>query len=198
MVSVRARIQVPLESGDSTEFVTFDGLAGDPDHFAVVFHPQRVAAQPAPWVRVHSECITGDLFGSLRCDCGSQLDEARWLFCEEGGILLYLRQEGRGIGLKRKLDAYLLQDQGLDTFQANLELSLPRDAREFSCAAQMLRALGHDRIRLLTNNQRKERELAAHGITVAEIRRTRQYITAHNARYLQAKQEQDGHVFLAA
>jgi GTP cyclohydrolase II len=119
-------------------------------------------------VRLHSECLTGDVLGSERCDCGPQLREAVERIAEEGGLLLYLRQEGRGIGLYAKIEAYALQDAGLDTYEANLALGYGTDERDYTAAAQMLGALGVDRLALLSNNPDKAAQLARHGITVAE------------------------------
>ena len=149
-------------------------------------HPD--GSRPA-LVRLHSECLTGDIFASARCDCGKQLHEAIDLLSEEGGILLYLRQEGRGIGLYAKLDAYRLQDKGIDTYTANRWLNLPEDARNYTVGARMLQALGVERIRLMTNNPDKVAQLIAAGIDVAEIRRTGVYVTDTNRAYLQAKFE---------
>src|SRR5690606_14203700 len=120
------------------------------EHFAVGFGKWK--EQPTPLARIHSECLTGDLFGSRHCDCGDQLNESLSRFRNSGGILLYLRQEGRGIGLYNKLDAYALQARGADTFQANRLLGLGDDLRSFDVAAEMLRALGKTEIRLLSNN----------------------------------------------
>jgi GTP cyclohydrolase II len=123
----------------TAEVVTFHGLADGAEHVALVLGDPGPAATAL--VRLHSECLTGDVFGSARCDCGPQLREAVERIAGTGGVLLYLRQEGRGIGLYNKLDAYALQNQGLDTYQANLALGLPEDARDYTAAAQMLAAL---------------------------------------------------------
>jgi len=142
---------------------------------------------------VHSECLTGDLFGSLRCDCGRQLQEATERLMREGGLLLYLRQEGRGIGLYRKLEAYKLQDAGFDTYEANRLLNLPEDGRNFQCAAQMLGALGVERVRLLSNNPDKSNALRQYGIDVVDVVNTGVYANKHNLAYLTAKREQHHH-----
>jgi 3,4-dihydroxy 2-butanone 4-phosphate synthase/GTP cyclohydrolase II len=122
----------------------------------------------APLVRLHSECVTGDTLGSLRCDCGEQLDAALALIGRTGGVLLYLPQEGRGIGIANKVRAYALQDRGLDTVEANEALGLPVDAREYRSAAAVLRALGLRRVRLITNNPAKQRDLEAENVVVVE------------------------------
>jgi GTP cyclohydrolase II len=146
-------------------------------------------------VRIHSECVTGDLFGSRRCDCGEQLDESLRLLQDEGcGVLLYLRQEGRGIGLRRKIDAYALQEQGLDTVEANLALGLPEDARDYEVAACMLRDLSVWRAALITNNPAKVEGLEQHGIPV--VRRLPLVVTPHaaNLRYYETKRRKMGHL----
>ncbi len=161
---------------------------------------QHVALVKGAWaadepvlVRVHSKCLTGDVFGSARCDCGPQLRESVERIAAAGGYLLYLRQEGRGIGLYNKLDAYALQDAGLDTYQANVALGLPEDARDYTAAAQMLTALGVDSVHLLSNNPDKEAQLAGLHVTVAERVPTGAHATAHNLRYLRAKVEHTRH-----
>ncbi|MEV6805423.1 GTP cyclohydrolase II [Streptomyces sp. NPDC051132] len=183
----RARVRVPLCFADGyradAELVTFHGLTDGREHLAVVLGEPG----PVPLVRLHSECLTGDVFGSARCDCGPQLREAVERVAGRGGILLYLRQEGRGIGLYNKLDAYALQDQGLDTYEANAALGLPEDARDYTAAAQMLTALGVTELDLLSNNPDKAEQLRARGITVRERVPTGVFTTAHNVRYLRAK-----------
>jgi len=152
-------------------------------------------AEPAPLVRLHSECLTGDVLGSLRCDCGQQLDFALRLMASEGsGLLLYLRQEGRGIGLVNKIRAYALQDEGLDTIDANLALGLPVDGREYASAAQVIKHLGLTTVRLLTNNLAKCRALEAGGIRVAERVPIAVPANPVNLGYLQTKAERLGHV----
>jgi GTP cyclohydrolase II len=193
--TVRTRVHVPLRFGDGytvdADLVTFHGLVDGAEHLAVVLGDP--AASAAPLVRLHSECLTGDVFGSARCDCGPQLREAVERIAAVGGYLLYLRQEGRGIGLYNKLDAYALQDDGLDTYAANAALGLPEDARDYSAAAQILTALDADRIRLLSNNPDKADQLAALGIDIAERVPTGAHVTDSNLRYLRAKVEHTRH-----
>ena len=190
--SVRARVRLPIRLGGFetvAEVVTFDGLVDGLEHLAVVLgEPTGV-----PLVRLHSECLTGDVLGSHRCDCGPQLHEAVGRIEAHGGYLLYLRQEGRGIGLYAKLDAYLLQDRGLDTYDANVALGYGADERDYSAAAQMLRALGVDRLALLTNNPDKAAQLSAHGLDVVERVPTAVHLTASNRRYLTAKADRGSH-----
>lgn len=147
-------------------------------------------------VRIHSECLTGDVFSSLRCDCRDQLSAAIQRITEEGrGILVYLRQEGRGIGLANKIQAYALQDQGLDTVDANLHLGLPVDGRDYRIAASILRQEGTSKIRLLTNNPQKIADLEAGGIDVVERIPLQIPPGPNNRRYLQTKAERLGHLF---
>ena len=193
--AVRTRVTIPLRFGDgyetTAEAVTFKGLADGEEHLALVLG--RPAPGDAPLVRLHSECLTGDVFGSARCDCGPQLREAVERIGERGGVLLYLRQEGRGIGLYNKLDAYALQDDGLDTYEANTALGLPEDARDYTAAAQMLEAVGATRLRLLTNNPDKTHQLSRLGIEVVEQVKTGVYTSAYNLRYLQSKRDHTAH-----
>lgn len=189
----RSRVRVPLRFGDGysvdAELVTFHGLVDGQEHVAVVLGEPG----PTPLVRLHSECLTGDVFGSARCDCGPQLREAVERIAERGGVLLYLRQEGRGIGLYNKLDAYALQDQGLDTYAANTALGLPEDDRDYTAAAQMLKALGIESLDLLSNNPDKAGQLRDLGIDVHDRVPTGVFTTAHNVRYLRAKVLQTQH-----
>ncbi|WP_369234818.1 GTP cyclohydrolase II [Streptomyces sp. R21] len=191
--TVRTRVPVPLRFGDGysidAQLVTFHGLTDGQEHLAVILGEPG----PNPLVRLHSECLTGDVFGSARCDCGPQLREAVEQIAERGGVLLYLRQEGRGIGLYNKLDAYALQDEGLDTYAANAALGLPEDARDYTAAAQMLQALGIDTLDLLSNNPDKAGQLRDLGLTVAHRVPTGVFTTAHNVRYLRAKVLQTQH-----
>jgi GTP cyclohydrolase II len=191
----RARVRVPLRFHDGysvdSELVTFHGLADGQEHVAVVLGEPTPGATPL--VRLHSECLTGDVFGSARCDCGPQLREAVERIAVTGGVLLYLRQEGRGIGLYNKLDAYALQDQGLDTYEANAALGLPEDGRDYTAAAQMLRALGITSLDLLSNNPDKADQLRDLGIDVQDRVPTGVFTTPHNVRYLRAKVLQTQH-----
>ncbi|MGW5385734.1 3,4-dihydroxy-2-butanone-4-phosphate synthase [Nocardia sp. NPDC003963] len=149
---------------------------------------------PTPLVRIHSECLTGDVFGSLRCDCGPQLDESlRSVAASGDGAVVYLRgHEGRGIGLAAKLAAYALQEHGYDTVEANAALGLPIDSRDYAVAASVLRDLGLTSIRLLTNNPAKAAALELHGITIVEVVRTSAHLTPHNVGYLHTKNEKLG------
>ncbi|MFF3336187.1 GTP cyclohydrolase II [Streptomyces sp. NPDC002888] len=191
--TTRSRVRVPLRFHDGygvdAELVTFHGLADGQEHVAVVLGDPG----PVPLVRLHSECLTGDVFGSARCDCGPQLREAVERIAERGGVLLYLRQEGRGIGLYNKLDAYALQDQGLDTYAANAALGLPEDARDYTAAAQMLNALGITGLDLLSNNPDKADQLRTLGVEVRDRVPTGVFATPDNVRYLRAKVLQTQH-----
>lgn len=193
--AVRTRVQVPLRFPDGFETVadvhTFTGLVDGREHLALgLGDPETVAV---PLVRPHSECLTGDVFGSQRCDCGPQLRESVEQIAQAGGYLLYLRQEGRGIGLYAKLDAYALQDAGLDTYAANRALGHADDERDYTAAAQMLHTLGADRVELLSNNPDKAAQLERLGITVAAQRRTGVFLSAANAGYLRAKVTHTSH-----
>lgn len=171
----------------------FESTVEDQHHLALVMGNVRT---PKPvLVRVHSECLTGDALHSLRCDCGMQLDAAMQRIAEEGrGVLLYMRQEGRGIGLPAKLRAYHLQDKGADTVEANERLGFPADLRDYGYGAQMLTALGVRRVRLLTNNPRKIIGLDGYGINIVERVPLRVEANPHNRRYLAAKSKKLGHL----
>jgi len=192
---VRAKVKVPIEvrRGESLSAVmySFVGLCDPAEHLAIVVG--EITQRYAPLVRIHSECLTGDVFASHRCDCGSQLRESLELLAAEGGIVLYMRQEGRGIGLYRKLDAYVLQDQGVDTFAANRCMNLPDDARDYRASAEMLRALGVERIRLFSNSPDKMSQLEGYGVAVVQRIPTGTFLTPANARYLRAKVDYAGH-----
>jgi GTP cyclohydrolase II len=182
-LAIAARARLPVAAFEHSEIVAFRS----PDQAG---HPNGTA----PLVRLHSECLTGDIFGSLKCDCGPQLDAALHLMAEAGwGILLYLRQEGRGIGLINKLRAYELQDQGFDTVDANLRLGFPVEARDFGIAARMLSLIGQPRIRLLTNNPQKVARLEAAGVTVEERVPHQLPPNPHNINYLATKRDRTGH-----
>ncbi|MGH3347295.1 MAG: GTP cyclohydrolase II [Nocardioides sp.] len=193
--TVRRQVQMPvrLSGGEVVEgrLVTFDGLVDGLEHVMVglgdcALEPPVIRSR-VPLVRVHSECLTGDVLGSARCDCGPQLAEAVDRLGEVGGYLVYLRQEGRGIGLYNKIDAYALQDGGLDTFEANEALGFGGDERRYDVAAQMLLGLGVDRVQLLTNNPDKAAQLRAAGVTVDDCLPTGLHLSPANRRYLTAK-----------
>ncbi len=190
-VALIARARLPLEDMPETQIVGFRSPDGE-EHVALVIG--AFGGQP-PLVRLHSECLTGDVFGSLKCDCGPQLREAlRLIAAAGGGVLLYLRQEGRGIGLANKLRAYALQDRGLDTVEANHRLGFADDERGYAHAAAMLRALGIDNVRLLTNNPGKAAALASAGIAVVERVAHHMPANPHNADYLAVKRAKSGHL----
>ncbi|MEV4351463.1 GTP cyclohydrolase II [Actinoplanes sp. NPDC049596] len=201
--TVRQQVTVPLRFGDGyatpARVMTFDGLVDGKEHLALGLGDwqralkKSAAGGRAPLVRPHSECLTGDVFGSQRCDCGPQLREAVERIAEQGGLLLYLRQEGRGIGLYAKLDAYALQDAGLDTYEANVALGRGEDERDYTVAAQMLLALGADRIRLLSNNPDKALQLEKSGIEVTQRIPTGVHISPTNVRYLATKASHTAH-----
>jgi GTP cyclohydrolase II len=203
VATIRAQVVVPLRFPDgyaTTAMVfSFDGLRDGREHLALglgdwVESLRRDASGGrAPLVRPHSECLTGDVFGSQRCDCGPQLREAVERIAGRGGFLLYLRQEGRGIGLYAKLDAYTLQDAGLDTYEANVALGHEEDERDYTVAAQMLIALGVARVALLTNNPDKAEQLGRLGVTVAEQVPTGVHLSPNNAGYLAAKASRGAH-----
>ncbi len=183
--------RLPTAYGDF-DVVGYRSLVDDKHHVAMVKGEVDGAADVL--VRVHSECLTGDVFHSLRCDCGEQLESALSMIEREGsGVLLYLAQEGRGIGLLNKLKAYNLQDQGLDTVDANLELGLPVDLRDYGIGAQILADLGLSSIRILTNNPKKIRGLEGYGLSVAEQIPIVHAANPHNQRYLEAKRDRLGH-----
>ncbi len=164
------------------------------EHLALV--KGKLSARDVVTVRVHSQCLTGDVFGSERCDCGEQLNKAMQLIAAEGqGVIIYMHQEGRGIGLANKIRAYALQDQGLDTVEANLQLGFKEDLRDYGIAAQILRDLRVSRVRLLTNNPQKITGLEGYGIKVAERQPIETQPHAGNIHYLQAKKEKLGHLF---
>lgn len=191
-VAIIARARLPVEGLPDTQIAAFRASDDGQDHVALIVG--AFGGQP-PLVRLHSECLTGDVFGSLKCDCGPQLREALRLISEGGGgVLLYLRQEGRGIGLANKLRAYALQDRGLDTVDANLRLGFGDDERDYGHAAAMLNALGIHEVKLLTNNPAKVAGLKASGIIVAERVGHHMPANPHNADYLAVKRAKSGHL----
>jgi GTP cyclohydrolase II len=196
-LAVAARAHLPTAAAENAEIVAFRSADDMREHVALVIGNQD--GDRPPLVRLHSECLTGDILGSLKCDCGPQLDAALAAMAEEAakggwGVLLYLRQEGRGIGLINKLRAYRLQDQGFDTVDANNRLGLPTEARDFPVAARMLELLGVRAIRLMTNNPAKVRALEAEGVTVAERVPHQLPANPHNTRYLATKRDRAGHL----
>jgi len=190
-LTIAARARLPIAGAESAEIVAFRTPEGPGEHVALLIGAPN--GEP-PLVRLHSECLTGDALGSLKCDCGPQLQAAIAAIEASGwGILLYLRQEGRGIGLINKLRAYALQDQGFDTIDANIRLGFAIDARDFAVAARMLELLGQREIRLLTNNPAKVASLEAHGITVTKRVPHQLPPNPHNERYLATKRDRTGH-----
>jgi 3,4-dihydroxy 2-butanone 4-phosphate synthase/GTP cyclohydrolase II len=188
-----SQARLPTRHGDFTIYA-YQSLVDRIEHVAMVMGD--VAHAPDVLVRVHSECLTGDLFGSMRCDCGRQLDEAFSRISAEGrGVVVYLRgHEGRGIGIGHKVSAYRLQDQGRDTLQANLELGLPADTRDYSVGAQILADLGMTSMLLMTNNPAKYDGIAEFGLTISERVPLITEPTRDNVQYLRTKQEKMGHV----
>ncbi|WP_082701080.1 GTP cyclohydrolase II [Erythrobacter sp. YT30] len=197
-LDIITRARLPVTATEDAEIIAFRSTADTREHVALVIGEQT--GDRVPLVRLHSECLTGDVLGSLKCDCGPQLDASLDAMArharEDGGwgILLYMRQEGRGIGLINKLRAYRLQDQGFDTVDANQRLGLPDEARDFPVAARMLELIGATKIRLLTNNPAKVKALEDHGITVAERVQHQLPDNPHNARYLATKRDRSGHL----
>jgi 3,4-dihydroxy 2-butanone 4-phosphate synthase / GTP cyclohydrolase II len=185
--------RIPTRHGDFTGFV-FESLLDGTEHMAFV--KGEVAGQENVLVRVHSECLTGDVFGSMRCDCGLQLDAAMELIAKEGkGVVVYLRgHEGRGIGLGHKIRAYTLQDQGRDTVEANVELGFPADSREYGIGSQMLVDLGVSTMRIMTNNPAKYGGLEGYGLEIVERVPLHVLPNSENIRYLRTKQEKMGHL----
>lgn len=192
LVEEAATTRIPLQNHGDFSMTVFHNRLDPAEHFALIKAPK--ITNKIPLVRIHSECITGDVFGSCRCDCGAQLQQAIDQIAEEGGILLYLRQEGRGIGLANKLKAYALQEQGFDTVDANLELGLPADNRDYAVAFQILKYLGVDTLRLLTNNPQKVEAIEKYGLKVSERVPLLIRPTQENRDYLKTKQEKLGHL----
>jgi 3,4-dihydroxy 2-butanone 4-phosphate synthase/GTP cyclohydrolase II len=189
-----SQARIPTPFGDFIAFA-YESMLDGVEHLALV--KGEVAGEKNVLVRVHSECLTGDIFGSARCDCGNQLQSALETISREGlGVLVYLRgQEGRGIGLSHKLRAYNLQDEGFDTVEANQELGLPIDSREYGIGAQILADLGLSTIRLLTNNPAKYGGLVGYGLSIVERVTLPPIATKENLNYLKTKQQKLGHFF---
>jgi GTP cyclohydrolase II len=192
------RVRVPLDGAEDAELAAFRPKDGGQEHYAVIIGDKRGAALAPPGpvlTRLHSECFTGDLLGSLKCDCGDQLRGAVTAIAHAGGgILLYLAQEGRGIGLMNKLRAYRLQDEGFDTMEANRRLGFAEDERLYDIAARMLHLLGYTKVRLMTNNPDKLRALERAGIEVVERVPHKFPDNIHNRDYLRVKAEKGGHL----
>ncbi len=196
-LTIAARAHLPIAASEEAEIVAFRSAHDLREHVALIVGKQN--GDSAPLVRLHSECLTGDILGSRKCDCGPQLDAALEAMAAEAisggwGVLLYLRQEGRGIGLINKLRAYRLQDQGFDTVDANNRLGLPTEARDFPVAARMLALLGVRSVRLMTNNPAKVSALEGEGVNVAERVPHQLPANPHNARYLATKRDRAGHL----
>ena len=194
------RARLPVARSEEGEIIAFRSTSDTREHVALVIGKQ--SGDKAPLVRLHSECLTGDVLGSLKCDCGPQLDAALEAMAthareDDGwGVLLYMRQEGRGIGIINKMRAYRLQDQGFDTVDANNRLGLPDEARDFPVAGRMLELIGATRIRLLTNNPAKVKSLEATGITITQRVQHQLPDNPHNAKYLATKRDRSGHLLL--
>ncbi len=188
-----ARAKLPLEDAEDSTIISFRAQGSDETHLALIIgKPQKNAVA---LVRVHSSCVTGDLLGSLRCDCGSQLKLALDAIKKSGyGVLLYMNQEGRGIGINNKLRAYKLQEEGIDTFAANHALGFLDDERDFTAAGSILKYLGISRIKLLSNNPRKVSELKKHGINIVKRLPLVAKPGRYNRAYIEAKVKKAGHL----
>ena len=192
-LKITARANVPLRSAPDAEVVMFRAELGGDEHFAVIVGDPT--AHDTPLVRLHSQCITGDILGSLKCDCGEQLEGAlKLMTAEGGGILVYLAQEGRDIGLLNKMRAYALQDNGMDTVDANHALGFEDDERYFLPACKILRELEVEKLQLITNNPEKIVQLEENGFVVTNRVPMTPASNAHNERYLQTKQDRSGHL----
>ncbi|HBB53851.1 MAG TPA: bifunctional 3,4-dihydroxy-2-butanone-4-phosphate synthase/GTP cyclohydrolase II [Legionellales bacterium] len=191
LVSEEISARIPLAGLSDFKMTVFHNQFDPYEHF-VLSKPQKDPKKP-PLVRIHSECVTGDLLGSLKCDCGPQLHQSLSMINEEGGFLIYLKQEGRGIGLVNKLKAYVLQESGLDTVDANIKLGLPVDKREYHLAYQFLKFFGYNTIRLMTNNPLKIKALEFYGIAVQERVSLEIETNPENKKYIETKIKKLGH-----
>lgn len=191
LVTEVASTNLPLNNHGNFLMKLFENQLDEAEHFALIKGPLDL--KNAPLVRIHSECITGDVFGSCKCDCGAQLEQSLELISKDGGVLIYLRQEGRGVGLTNKLKAYSLQEQGYDTVEANLHLGLPVDGRNYAIAYQILKHLGIDNLRLLTNNPHKMSALVEYGLNVSARVPVIAKTTKENRAYLETKEKKLGH-----
>lgn len=192
LVTCAATSRIPLPDLGDFDMTVFHNEIDSAEHFAMVKQP--LFGNQVPLVRIHSECITGDVFGSCKCDCGKQLHLSLKRIAAEGGVLIYMRQEGRGIGLANKLKAYALQEKGLDTVEANEQLGLPVDDRNYAVAFQILKYYGINVVRLITNNPSKLSALQEHGIQVSERIPLETEPTNENRDYLKTKKEKLGHI----
>lgn len=187
-----ATANLPTKYGQF-QIVAFKNNRDFKDHVALIHGD--IAGREAVPTRIHSECLTGDVFGSLKCDCGQQLEHAlEEIQASDAGVLLYMRQEGRGIGLANKVKAYSLQDEGFDTVEANLHLGFDDDMRNYEIAAEMLKILGVASIELITNNPRKVRGLSVNGIEIVERTPIKILPNPHNLHYLETKKRKSGHI----
>jgi len=194
LIEETVRVHMPTKYGDFT-LISFNEKNSSNEHMALV--KGEFDKDEPVMVRVHSSCFTGDILGSLRCDCGEQLHDAMEMVEKEGkGVILYMNQEGRGIGLVNKLKAYRLQEQGMDTVEANLHLGFPMDKRDYGVGAQILRYLGIRKLRLISNNPRKRAGLSGYGLEIVETVPIEIKANPHNEKYLKTKRDKLGHEIL--
>lgn len=185
-IELKVKTVLPTKHGEFDLYLFEDSKDGK-QHIALVKKGGEML------VRIHSECLTGDTFHSMRCDCGAQLDSALEIIGKRGGVLLYLRQEGRGIGLLNKLKAYVLQDEGMDTVEANEKLGFESDLRDYEVGAEILKELGIKKIKLMTNNPEKKSDLEERSITIIDCIPLQTKTNRYNKKYLQTKKEKMGH-----